>query len=169
MKTSIQQPSLPSALFRIAVSAKHLAVLRGLAHSPTPFADLMLYPEKLNAVLATPRRVLRQLWQTPSAPKQPHPPRQASANPLSGLVNTEFHLAAPAAKSVKLAADFTDWEKSPLDLIRAEDGDWFTVVPLLPGNYAYHFIVDGRRWEHLPLTLRPTSSWGAPDAMTRVT
>lgn len=59
------------------------------------------------------------------------------------MINTEFRLAAPAAESVKLAADFTDWDKSPLDLIKGEDGIWFIIVPLLPGQYAYRYLVDG--------------------------
>lgn len=65
------------------------------------------------------------------------------------LIKAEFHLQAPAACSVKLAADFTDWEKHPLDLIKSEDGVWFTLVPLSPGQYAYRFIVDGQ-WRDDP-------------------
>jgi hypothetical protein len=55
---------------------------------------------------------------------------------------TEFNLDAPAAKSVKLAADFTDWGKFPLELTRSESGFWFIHVPLCPGTYSYRFIVD---------------------------
>ena len=114
----------------------------------------MLYPEKLKAVLTTleswkqratrsPRQVTRLFRAGGTAPQKSGGARRAPGNPLKGLINTEFHLEAPSAESVKLVADFTDWEGSPLDLIRAEDGVWFIIVPLLPGTYAYRFIVDG--------------------------
>lgn len=54
----------------------------------------------------------------------------------------EFHLIAPFARSVELAADFTKWKTFPLDLINSEGGIWYAVVPLKPGQYAYRFIVD---------------------------
>jgi hypothetical protein len=60
------------------------------------------------------------------------------------LINTEFSLEAPMARSVKLAADFTDWDRFPLDMIRSVDGTWWTIVPLLPGEYNYRFLVDGQ-------------------------
>jgi|SRR5665213_69296 len=69
---------------------------------------------------------------------------QVRVNPATELKLKEFHLAAPAAESVKLAADFTNWDKFPLDMIKSEDGVWFTIVPLSCGTYTYRFIVDGR-------------------------
>jgi hypothetical protein len=67
----------------------------------------------------------------------------------SSLVKTQFNLKAPTAKAVKLAADFTDWEKSPLDLTKSADGVWQTVIPLSPGDHSYRFIVDGQ-WHDDP-------------------
>jgi 1,4-alpha-glucan branching enzyme len=60
------------------------------------------------------------------------------------LKKTEFALQAPSAKSVKLAADFTDWEKSPVEMTLAGNGVWRVAVPLAVGNYSYRFIVDGQ-------------------------
>jgi len=60
-----------------------------------------------------------------------------------GRIEMKFILEAPAARLVRLAADFTQWEKSPLAMTRAENGVWHAVVPLPPGNYSYRFIVDG--------------------------
>jgi 1,4-alpha-glucan branching enzyme len=60
------------------------------------------------------------------------------------LKKTEFALQVGHARSVQLAADFTDWEKSPLEMTRAENGVWRVVVPLAAGNYSYRFIVDGQ-------------------------
>lgn len=69
--------------------------------------------------------------------------RKAGENTMPELRLVEFSLKMPVAKSVQLAADFTDWEESPIDLIRFGDGVWSTTVPLPPGNYAYRFLVDG--------------------------
>ena len=94
------------------------------------------------------------------------PGKKKSAHKINGLSNddyetelktTDFHLAAPEAKSVKLAADFTDWEKYPLDMIKTENGVWFTIVPLAPGNYSYRFIVDGK-WCDDPHSFRRTQN-----------
>jgi hypothetical protein len=70
--------------------------------------------------------------------------RKRASRPVIGLKKAEFHLIAPFAKSVKLAADFTEWEQFPLDLVKSEGGVWYTVVPLPPGSYSYRFIVDGQ-------------------------
>ena len=86
------------------------------------------------------------------------------------LKRTEFHLAAPFAESVKLAAEFTDWEKFPLDMVKAEDGVWYTVVPLPPGHYSYRFIVDGE-WcdDPRPIFRLHNSPFGRVNAMVEVT
>ena len=46
--------------------------------------------------------------------------------------NAVFRLEAPHAGTVKLAADFTSWEKRTLDLRPAEDGAWRITVLLPP-------------------------------------
>lgn len=56
---------------------------------------------------------------------------------------TVFRLEAPSADTVKLVADFTGWDKRPLDLTQAEKGVWRLTVALPPGRYAYRFLVDG--------------------------
>lgn len=54
-----------------------------------------------------------------------------------------FRCEAPTAFTVKLVADFTGWEKRPLDLVRADDGVWRLTVALPPGRYTYRFMIDG--------------------------
>lgn len=80
----------------------------------------------------------------------------------------EFSLAMPAAKTVQLAADFTEWEQSPIDMIRFDDGVWSTTVPLPAGTYAYRFLVDGQ-WYDDPRTARrgPNSARG-PKALIQI-
>ena len=165
----------------MAARAENLAAFHALVLSPTPFADLMLYPERLKAVLTTleswkqkvaraPSRAARRFRATDASPNnKPGAARRASGNPLNGLVNTEFHLEAPKAEAVRLAGDFTDWDRAPLDLIRAEDGIWFIIVPLLPGRYAYRFIVDGQ-WQDDPHPAQfAVNPFGTTDAVVQVT
>ena len=81
---------------------------------------------------------------------------------------TEFHLRAPKARSVKLAADFTSWEKSPMEMTRDEEGLWFASVSLLPGEYAYRFIVDGE-WSDDPLAFQSLPNpYGSVNSVRRV-
>jgi 1,4-alpha-glucan branching enzyme len=95
--------------------------------------------------------------------------RKLSKHSLVELKTTEFHLEAPFAESVKLAADFTDWEQFPLDMIKSEDGVWFATVPLPRGHYSYRFIVDGE-WcdDPHPVQLVP-NPFGTTNAVMNVT
>ncbi|MGH7950387.1 MAG: isoamylase early set domain-containing protein [Limisphaerales bacterium] len=87
---------------------------------------------------------------------------------INRLATAEFYFKAPSAKSVKLAADFTDWEKYALDMIKGQDGIWFTLVPLPPGNYVYRFIVDGK-WSDDPRPIkRVPNPFGTANAVINV-
>ena len=60
-----------------------------------------------------------------------------------------FSMAAPKSKAVLLAADFTEWEKSPVALKKLKSGVWKATVSLAPGSYDYRFLVDGQ-WQDDP-------------------
>jgi hypothetical protein len=80
-----------------------------------------------------------------------------------------FRLEAPSAHSVKLAADFTGWEKSPLAMTKHAKGVWQIAVPLAAGHYSYRFIVDGR-WHDDPLCpQREKNPFGTTNAVIDVT
>jgi len=106
----------------------------------TPFADLMLKPEKLEAVLNNTGGDAAKTKKTDAKSRKT---RQASHHSQPKLKDTEFRFNAPGASSVKLAADFTGWEKSLLDLTKKSNGVWSVTVPLAPGRHHYRFIVDG--------------------------
>jgi Glycogen recognition site of AMP-activated protein kinase len=164
MKTSvaIQHKLVIPSLFQIASRIEDFTPATTSKTAPSPdqtsFADLMLHPEKLEAALKIAKSendafdAARTFSQSPAkrATRSPafkncdsNSGENLSHHPLVGLKTTEFHLEAPFAESVKLAADFTDWEKFPLDMIKSEDGVWYTTVPLPSGHYSYRFIVDG--------------------------
>ncbi len=149
-------PVIPS-LFHVASPAQDFAPDAVSKSTPpleqTPFVELMLHPEKLEAALKIAKvendafdaaRTFSVKRATRSASKNRSSVGRPSNRSLVELKPIEFHVQAPSARSVKLAADFTDWEKYPLDMIKSEDGVWFTNVPLSPGQYSYRFIVDGQ-------------------------
>ncbi|HSY75142.1 MAG TPA: isoamylase early set domain-containing protein [Dongiaceae bacterium] len=186
MKTSAfieNEPLIPS-LFQIAARfedfVRPAAPKPVPAPHPTPFAELMLHPEKLEAALKTAKSendafaASRTFGRsaannaTRSVSSKSDGARQLSGQSRSELKRTEFYLEAPLAESVKLAADFTAWEKFPLDMIKTESGAWFTVVPLAPGQYSYRFIVDGKWCDDPRPDQRVPNPFGTVNAMVEV-
>ncbi len=94
--------------------------------------------------------------------------RNRPKNSRSSLRPARFQLHAPQARSVKLAADFTGWGESPLEMIKEQKGIWGILVSLLPGEYAYRFIVDGE-WYEDPLSPRShRNPYGTVDSVKHV-
>ncbi len=136
---------------------KRAATPHAPASSRTPFTELASHPEKLEAALkaarsendafAATRKYGRYATTshtaTGAAPESLEAPEVARKSPQE-IREVEFQLEAPSATSVLLAASFTAWERFPLGLAKMRDGIWSIFVPLLPGVYAYRFIVDGR-------------------------
>ena len=155
-KSSEEIAQINVALFELAARIENSSTPERFA---TPFVDTLPCTNRLEAKLKTneeepvPSRQNHNLtdgYQSEVKLTRNNTGQKNSFEPSPAqLIKAEFHLQAPSACSVKLAADFTDWEKHPLDLIKSEDGVWFTLVPLSPGQYAYRFIVDGQ-WRDDP-------------------
>lgn len=56
------------------------------------------------------------------------------------LVQVQFHLEAPAARSVSLAGDFTGWKSVAM---RKSNGAWIATVKVPQGSHQYLFILNG--------------------------
>jgi hypothetical protein len=150
-----------------------------------PFADFMVNPERLMALLGAAkseargaasavdsgvRAAARRPVRTGSSPRKPTPPSPKNGSPSPDRVKkVEFRFRSPAANSVQLAGDFTEWEKNPVDMMHSEDGTWFTVVPLAPGQYSYRFIVDGAWCDDPGSDVRLPNPFGTENAVIRVT
>ena len=61
-------------------------------------------------------------------------------------VYVQFVVDAPAAETVHLVGDFTEWQPT-VELEDADgDGVWSGRVPLRPGVHEYMFVIDGANW-----------------------
>ena len=83
------------------------------------------------------------------------------------LKKVQFTFTAPAAHTVKLAGDFTDWDQRAIAM-QMLDGVWFAVVPLPPGLYAYRFIVDGCWADDPKAQQRAANPFGSENSLIRV-
>jgi hypothetical protein len=147
----------------------------------TPFTDLMLHPEKLEAALKAAKiendafEASRKFGRstddrdTSKMSSKKDGANRASNHSRPEFKQREFYVEAPSATSVKLAADFTGWGKFPVDMIKSEDGVWFISVPLSPGNYSYRFIVDGEWYDDPHSDLYELNPFGTANAVARVT
>jgi hypothetical protein len=170
----------------------------GFGPSHLPFAEYMLNPDKLMAVLRsgkTDGQGVKTSQKNESIPAKrgtrDMPPRKSAGQPGEGKTNgeipkangaspktngappgplrtVEFRLESPSADSVKLAGDFTGWEASPIEMMHSGDGMWFTVVPLRPGQYTYRFIVDGQWYDDPASRQRVPNPFGSENAVINV-
>jgi 1,4-alpha-glucan branching enzyme len=56
----------------------------------------------------------------------------------------EFGCRAPGAKQVFLVGSFNNWDTRANPMTGRDNGQWTTVLELLPGFYHYKFVVDGQ-------------------------
>ena len=188
MKTSGSTPkemTIPS-LFQIAAHFETVTSSAGSKESApelneTPFTELISHPKKLERALKAARAendafdASRTIsCNEAKRPTRSSPPvndvaKKNKASLTRELKKIEFFLEAPSATSVRLAADFTDWEKYPLDMIRSDDGVWFNVISLAPGHYSYRYIVDGQWHDDPRSTQRVANPFGTENALLIVT
>lgn len=58
-----------------------------------------------------------------------------------------FVVSSQSARWVEIAGDFNNWVPEPM--IKGEEGLWQKVIPVVPGQYRYKFIIDGE-WQMDP-------------------
>jgi 1,4-alpha-glucan branching enzyme len=79
-----------------------------------------------------------------------------------------FAFSAPAALSVQLVGDFTQWRERPVNLRKGADGIWRTTVELSPGTHHYRFLVDGQWQDDPECSLRAPNPFGSEDMLRPV-
>ncbi|HUG39216.1 MAG TPA: glycogen-binding domain-containing protein [Longimicrobiales bacterium] len=78
-------------------------------------------------------------------------------------VFVHFRFDAADARTVQLAAEFTEW-RPEYALSQAAPGVWTVVVPVEPGVHQYAFVVDGTRWVADPLAPRVDDGFGGSNS-----
>jgi len=138
--------------------------------SKKAFADLVLPPKQVAAILkATPEHSVPAMRKgkvsaNADGESSSNPP-QPSRNSFKKAI---FSLKADNASSVRLAGDFTNWEKAPIEMSLSDNGDWSAVISLQPGSYSYRFIVDGE-WQDDPrCTQRHPNPFGTENGVIEI-
>lgn len=80
---------------------------------------------------------------TKGVPVQRLPALRNSPPPRMEVRFVNFSVKAPAAKKVRISADFNRWTPGSLTLNRTNNGTWEAIVPLPTGRYNYLYEVDG--------------------------
>jgi hypothetical protein len=178
MKTSVTSQHIKNvpSLFQVAAHLDGFAPANATPQPQkrTPLDDLKSHPGKAEAVLKTEERTTDQKptkSPTRSAVRKTHANDSVGkpSRSLGKLINVNFSLDASMARSVKLAADFTDWGNSPLDMVKSEDGVWHALVPLPPGDHSYRFIVDGQWCDDPHPAMCVPNPFGTVNAVVAVT
>lgn len=87
----------------------------------------------------------------------------------SSLRRQVFSLAAPEASRVQLVGDFTQWNQSPINMIKESDGTWRAAITLEPGSHSYRFIVDGVWRDDPDCPIQEPNPYGGQNAVRKVT
>jgi hypothetical protein len=59
-----------------------------------------------------------------------------------------IYVHAPAARTIELMADFTDWQ--PVAMRHASNDEWQLAMPIAPGSHRVNIRVDGGEWSAPP-------------------
>jgi hypothetical protein len=84
----------------------------------------------------------------------------------SGAGRQTFRVNAPAARTIELMGDFTQWRA--VRLLRASDGTWSVTLPVSPGVYRMNVRVDDRSWGVPPGVPALTDDFGGVVGLLQV-
>lgn len=73
---------------------------------------------------------------------QPGPAETGEGPRKQKALKTVFEYKNASAKNVALSGSFTKWKETRMT---KKNGIWKTEVYILPGNYLYHFVADGKK------------------------
>lgn len=96
----------------------------------------------------------------------------AAKAPAQPVEPVHFILVIESARQVWLVGDFNGWSKTQTPLVRAANGNAWTVsLPLQPGRHEYAFIVidsTGERWTADPLLPARQDEFGTESSIVQV-
>ncbi len=135
----------------VGLESQIMATVRDRTRTPwSRVADWWLHPHTVRVrpwIGLAAAAALAALWLLPSPARTPEAPvGAATAMVGEEAVYVQFTLAAPEARAVAVAGDFSDW--APDYELADPDGDgiWSGRVRLSPGIHKYMFVIDGAEW-----------------------
>ena len=74
--------------------------------------------------------------------------KAAAAKAAPKKVTVEFIADCPLASTVSIAGTFNNWAVD-VDMLKKDkkSGLWTTKIALVPGDYEYKFVCDGKNWD----------------------
>ena len=74
--------------------------------------------------------------------------KAAAAKAAPKKVTVEFIADCPLASTVSIAGTFNNWAVD-VDMLKKDkkSGLWTTKIALVPGDYEYQFVCDGKNWD----------------------
>ena len=114
-------------------------------------AEAKAAPEKKAAKPAA--KVAKPVAETPKAAKPAKAPaKKVAEKPAKAAapkkVAVEFVADCPLATTVSIAGTFNDWAVD-VDMLKKDKktGLWAAKISLVPGDYEYKFVCDGKNWD----------------------
>lgn len=94
--------------------------------------------------------------------------QKPSATTATTRLAQSFTFRAPAALSVLLVGDFTEWQRKPIPLQPRGEGLWGVEVELTPGVHHYRFLIDGDWRDDPECTVRVPNEFGRENCVRNV-
>ena len=125
------------------------------AKAPAKKAEAKAAPEKKAAPKAAKpaAKVAKPVAETPKAAKPAKAPaKKVAEKPAKAAapkkVAVEFVADCPLATTVSIAGTFNDWAVD-VDMLKKDKktGLWIAKISLVPGDYEYKFVCDGKNWD----------------------
>ncbi len=120
---------------------------------------------KTTASKATTKKAAAKPVAAPKAAPKAAPAKKAAAKPAAKAaapkaakaaatsaapkkVTVEFIADCPLASTVSIAGTFNNWAVD-VDMLKKDkkSGLWTTKIALVPGDYEYKFVCDGKNWD----------------------
>ena len=78
----------------------------------------------------------------------PKAAKAAATSAAPKKVTVEFIADCPLASTVSIAGTFNNWAVD-VDMLKKDkkSGLWTTKIALVPGDYEYKFVCDGKNWD----------------------
>ena len=112
---------------------------------------------KTTATKATTKKAAAKPAAAPKAAPKAAPAKKAAAKPAAKAaatssapkkVTVEFIADCPLESTVSIAGTFNNWAVD-VDMLKKDkkSGLWTTKIALVPGDYEYKFVCDGKNWD----------------------